>query len=119
VYKKINKYLQYKIDIVRIIIKYTFILFIFDIIKLYFFSNILDQTLYSLTLNKSRMQGKKEQREYIGNMTREVRVRPRLDHLTNFPHLIIYEVFLCANTGTPLDLYACTPIHWTVQDLGP
>jgi hypothetical protein len=62
------------------------------------------------------MQGKKEQREYIGNMTREVRVRPRLDHLTNFPHLIIYEVFLCANTGTPLDLY--DHLRWFVSFCG-
>jgi hypothetical protein len=64
-YKKKYKYLQYKIDILRIIIKNTFILYVFDVIKLYIFSNMLGQTSSSLTLTKSRMQGKKGQREYV------------------------------------------------------
>jgi hypothetical protein len=64
-YKKKYKYLQYKIDILRIIIKNTFILYVFDVIKLYFFSNMLGQTSSSLTLTKPRMQGKKGQREYF------------------------------------------------------
>jgi hypothetical protein len=59
VYKKKYKNLQYKIDIVRIIIKNTFILYVFDIIKLNIFSNVLDQTL-----TKPRIQGKKGQRRY-------------------------------------------------------
>jgi hypothetical protein len=36
-YKKKYKYLQYKIDIVRIIMKNIFILYVFDIIRLYIF----------------------------------------------------------------------------------
>jgi hypothetical protein len=47
-------------DIIRIIISSTFILYIFDIIKLYSFSNMFGQTLSSLTLTKPRIQGKKE-----------------------------------------------------------
>jgi hypothetical protein len=39
--------------------KNTFILYVFDIIKLYIFNNIFDQTLSSLT--KSRIQGKNEE----------------------------------------------------------
>jgi hypothetical protein len=35
-YKEQYKYLQYKIDIVRIIMKNIFILYVFDIIRLYF-----------------------------------------------------------------------------------
>jgi hypothetical protein len=62
-YKKKYKYLQYKIDIVRIIIKNTFILYIFDIIRLHFFNNIFGQTLSSLTLTKPKTQGKNRQRE--------------------------------------------------------
>jgi hypothetical protein len=56
-YKKIYKHLQYKIDIVRIIIKNTFILYVFDIIRLYFFNNMFCQTLFSLILTKPRIQG--------------------------------------------------------------
>jgi hypothetical protein len=65
VYKKKYKHLQYKIDIVRIIIKNIFILYIFDIIRLYIFYNMFGQTLSSLTLTKPRIQGKKGQRGYI------------------------------------------------------
>jgi hypothetical protein len=65
VYKKKYKYLQYKIDIIRIIMKSNFILYVFDIIILYIFNNMFDQTLSSLTLTKPRMQDKKGQREYI------------------------------------------------------
>jgi hypothetical protein len=57
-YKKKYKHLQYKIDIVRITMKNTFILYVFDIVRLYIFNNMFDQTLFSLTLNKPRMQGK-------------------------------------------------------------
>jgi hypothetical protein len=64
-YKKKYKYLKYKIDIVRIIMKNTFILYEFDIIRLYIFNNIFGQTLSSLTLTKPRMQGKNEKREYM------------------------------------------------------
>jgi hypothetical protein len=42
VYKKKYKYLQYKMDIIRIIIKNTSILYVFDIIKLDSFSNIFE-----------------------------------------------------------------------------
>jgi hypothetical protein len=41
-------------------LKNTFILYVFDIIKFYNFSNMLSQTLYSLTLTKPRMQCKKD-----------------------------------------------------------
>jgi hypothetical protein len=61
IYKKKYKHLQYKIDIVRIIIKNTFILYIFDIIRLYIFNNMFDQTLSSLTSTKPRIKGKKGQ----------------------------------------------------------
>jgi hypothetical protein len=47
--------------------KNTFILYVFDIIRLYFFNNMFDQTLSSLTLTKSRMQGKNRHREYISS----------------------------------------------------
>jgi hypothetical protein len=47
-------------DIIRIILRNTSILYVFDIIKLYSFSNVLSQTLSSLTLTKPRMQGKKD-----------------------------------------------------------
>jgi hypothetical protein len=63
VYKKIYKYLQYKIDIIKIIMKNTFIFYVFDIIRLYIFNNMFGQTLSSLTLTKPRMQGKNGQRE--------------------------------------------------------
>jgi hypothetical protein len=63
-YKKIYKHLQYKIDIVRIIIKNTFILYVFDIIRLYFFNNMFGQTLFSLILTKPSIQGNNGQREY-------------------------------------------------------
>jgi hypothetical protein len=43
--------------------KNTFILYVFDIIRLYFL-RIFGQTLSSLTLTKPRMQGKNGQREY-------------------------------------------------------
>jgi hypothetical protein len=43
--------------------KNTFILYVFDIIKLYIFNNMFDQTLSNLTLTKPKMQGKNEQRE--------------------------------------------------------
>jgi hypothetical protein len=65
VYKKKYKHLRYKIVIVRIIMKNTFILYIFDIIKFYIFNNMFSQTLFSLTLTKFIMQGKNEQKEYI------------------------------------------------------
>jgi hypothetical protein len=64
VYKKKYKNLQYKVDTVRIIMKNTFILYIFDIVRFYIFNNIFGQTLSSLTLTKPRMQGKNGQREY-------------------------------------------------------
>jgi hypothetical protein len=51
-------------DIIRIIIRNTSILYVFDVIKLDNFSNILGQILSNLTLTKPRMQGKKGQREY-------------------------------------------------------
>jgi hypothetical protein len=54
-YKKKYKNLQYKIDIVRIIIKNTFILYVFNIIKLYIFIIMIGQTLSSLTLTKHRI----------------------------------------------------------------
>jgi hypothetical protein len=38
--------------------KNIFILYVFDIIRLYVFNNMFDQTLSSLTLTKPRMQGK-------------------------------------------------------------
>jgi hypothetical protein len=60
-YKKIYKYLQYKIDIVRIIMKNTFILYVFDIIRLYIFNNIFGQSLSNFTLTKPRMQGKNKE----------------------------------------------------------
>jgi hypothetical protein len=40
--------------------KNTFILYVFDIIKLYIFSNMLVQTLPNLILTKLKMQSKKE-----------------------------------------------------------
>jgi hypothetical protein len=64
VYKKKYKHLQYKIDIIRITMKNTFILYVFDIIRLYIFNNMFGETLSSLTLTKSRMQGKNGQREH-------------------------------------------------------
>jgi hypothetical protein len=65
VYKKKYKHLKYKIDIVRIIMKNTFISYEFDIIRFYIFNNIFGQTLSSLTLIKPRMQGKNGKREYM------------------------------------------------------
>jgi hypothetical protein len=50
------QYLQYTIDIVRIIIIYTLILYIFDIIEFDIFTNILGLTLSNLTLTKAKMQ---------------------------------------------------------------
>jgi hypothetical protein len=44
--------------------KNTFILYVFDIIRLYIFYNIFSQTLSNLTLTKPRMHGKNRQREY-------------------------------------------------------
>jgi hypothetical protein len=44
--------------------KNTFILYVFNIIRLYFFNNMFGQTLSSLTLTKSRIQGKNGWREY-------------------------------------------------------
>jgi hypothetical protein len=44
--------------------KNTFILYVLDIIRLYFFNSMFDQTLSSLILTKPRIQGKNEQREY-------------------------------------------------------
>jgi hypothetical protein len=44
--------------------KNTFILYVFDVIRLYIFYNIFDQTLSNLTLTKPKMQGKNGQREY-------------------------------------------------------
>jgi hypothetical protein len=58
VYKKKYKHLQYKIDIIRIIMKNIFILYVFDIVRLYIFNNIFGQTLSSLTLTKPRIEGK-------------------------------------------------------------
>jgi hypothetical protein len=63
VYKKKYKNLQYKIDIVRIIMKNTSILYVFEIIRLSIFNNMFGQSLSSLTLTKPRMQGKNGQRE--------------------------------------------------------
>jgi hypothetical protein len=60
-YKKKYKYLQYKIDIIRIIMKNTFILYVFHIIRLYIFNNMFDQILSSLTLTKLKMQSKNGQ----------------------------------------------------------
>jgi hypothetical protein len=65
VYKKKYKNLQYKIDIIKIIMKNTFILYVFDIVRLYIFNNIFGQILSSLTLTKPRMQDKNRRREYI------------------------------------------------------
>jgi hypothetical protein len=59
-YKKKYKHLQHKIDIVRIIIKNIFILYVFDIIRFYIFNNIFGQNLSNLTLTKPRIQGKKD-----------------------------------------------------------
>jgi hypothetical protein len=64
-YKKKYKHLHYKIDIVKIIMKNTFILYVFDIIRLYIFNNMFDQTLSNLTLTTPKMQGKNGQRKYI------------------------------------------------------
>jgi hypothetical protein len=64
VYKKKYKHLQYKIDIIRIIMNFI-ILYVFDIIRLYIFNNIFGQTLSSLTLTKLRMYGKNGQKDYI------------------------------------------------------
>jgi hypothetical protein len=44
--------------------KNTFILYVFDIIRLYIFNNMFGQTLSNLTLTKPRIQGKNGQREY-------------------------------------------------------
>jgi hypothetical protein len=44
-YRKRYKYLQYKIDIIKIIMKYIFILYLYDIIKFDIFTNMLGQTL--------------------------------------------------------------------------
>jgi hypothetical protein len=44
-YSKRYKHLQYKIDIVKIIMKYIFILYLYDIIKFDIFTNMLGQTL--------------------------------------------------------------------------
>jgi hypothetical protein len=57
-YKKKYKHLQYKRDIVRIIVKSIFTLHIFDIIDFYIFTNIFGQNLSCLTLNKPRMWDK-------------------------------------------------------------
>jgi hypothetical protein len=57
-YRKRYKHLQYKIDIIKIIIKYIFILYAYDIIKFDMFTNMLGQTLSSLTLTKPRIQSK-------------------------------------------------------------
>jgi hypothetical protein len=64
VYKKKYKHLQYKIDIIKIIMNF-FILYVFDIIRLYIFNNIFGQTLSSLTLTKLRIYDKNGQREYV------------------------------------------------------
>jgi hypothetical protein len=64
VYKKKYKHLQNKIDIVRIIMKNTFILYVFDIVRLHIFNNMFGQTLSSLTLTKPRMQDKNG-RKYV------------------------------------------------------
>jgi hypothetical protein len=63
VYKKKYKNLQYKIDIVRIIMKNTSILYVFEIIRFSIFNNMFGQSLSSLTLTKPRMQGKNGQME--------------------------------------------------------
>jgi hypothetical protein len=55
-YKIEYKNLQYKVYIVRIIIKNIFTLHIFDIIIFYIFTNICYQFFSYLTLTKSRMQ---------------------------------------------------------------
>jgi hypothetical protein len=44
--------------------KNTFILYVFDIIRLYFFNNMFGQPFSSLTLTKPRLQDKNRQREY-------------------------------------------------------
>jgi hypothetical protein len=54
VYKKKYKHLQYKIDIVRLIIK------IILYYKTLYFNNMFGQTLSNLALTKPRMQGKKD-----------------------------------------------------------
>jgi hypothetical protein len=63
---------QYKIDIARIIIKNTFILYVLHLLKHYIFNNMFDQTLSSLTLTKPRMQDKKGQRKYSVTVGRVV-----------------------------------------------
>jgi hypothetical protein len=60
VYKKKYKHLQYKMNIIRIIIKNTSILYVFDIIKLDSFSNILEQTLSNLALTNPECKVKKD-----------------------------------------------------------
>jgi hypothetical protein len=62
--RKKYKHLQNKIDIVRIIMKNTFILYVFDIVRLHIFNNMFGQILSSLTLTKPRMQDKNGQMEY-------------------------------------------------------
>jgi hypothetical protein len=52
-------------NIIRIIIRNTSILYVFDNIKLDSFSNMFGQTLCNLTLTKPRMQDKKRQSEYV------------------------------------------------------
>jgi hypothetical protein len=64
-------------DIIRIIIKNTYILYVFDIIKLDSLSNMFGQTLSNLTLTKPRMQGKKGQREYCRKQMYKEKGRPR------------------------------------------
>jgi hypothetical protein len=69
-YKKKYKHLQHKIDIVRIIIKNIFILYVFDITEFYIFTNMLGRSLFYLTLIKPRMQGKKDREStYKNNMS--------------------------------------------------
>jgi hypothetical protein len=60
--EKIYK-IQYKIDIIRIIIPNMFILYVLDFIEFYSFTTIFGQILSSLTLTKPRMQGNLGQRE--------------------------------------------------------
>jgi hypothetical protein len=43
----------------------TFILYVFDIVRLYIFNNMFSQTSSSLTLIKPRIHDKNGQREYI------------------------------------------------------
>jgi hypothetical protein len=54
-------------DIIRIIIRNTYILYVFDIIKLDSLSNMFGQTLSNLTLTKPRMQGKKDRGSTVEN----------------------------------------------------